>query len=222
MENNDGLLLFFDTETTGLPQNYNLPSSATENWPRLVQLSWIVTDIEGNRIKEEDHIIFPEDFKIPEAATAIHGISTDKAREEGEPVSEVLERFTEDVKRSMVVVGHNVEFDKHVVGAELIRLHLEDIMETKNSFCTMHSTVDFCAIEGYYGYKYPKLQELHTTLFGSPFKDAHNAFSDVTATEKCFRELVRRDVIQLDIPKKDQTRKESLEPSGQARHQIRR
>ena len=142
--------------------------------------------------------------------------------EEGEPVSQVLKLFMDDVNRSEAVIGHNVEFDKHIVGAELVRQHQEDIMESKKSICTMHSSIDFCAIEGYYGYKYPKLQELHTTLFGSPFKDAHNAFSDVTATEKCFRELVRRDVIQLDILKKDQTKKESLEPSGQARHQVRR
>ena len=30
--------LFFDTETTGLPKNYNAPITDTDNWPRLVQL----------------------------------------------------------------------------------------------------------------------------------------------------------------------------------------
>lgn len=44
--------LFFDTETSGLPNNFNAPSSNTKNWPRLVQLSWIVTDDKGNKLKE--------------------------------------------------------------------------------------------------------------------------------------------------------------------------
>ena len=42
--------LFFDTETTGVPQNYKAPSSDTDNWPRMVQLAWIVTDDEGSRL----------------------------------------------------------------------------------------------------------------------------------------------------------------------------
>ena len=34
-------LLFFDTETTGLPSDYNAPINNSHNWPRLVQISWI-------------------------------------------------------------------------------------------------------------------------------------------------------------------------------------
>jgi DNA polymerase III epsilon subunit-like protein len=41
-------IVFFDTETTGLPRDYNAPSSKLDNWPRLVQLAWIVSDYDGN------------------------------------------------------------------------------------------------------------------------------------------------------------------------------
>ena len=35
---NFGTYLFFDTETTGLPANWQAPMSDLENWPRLVQI----------------------------------------------------------------------------------------------------------------------------------------------------------------------------------------
>lgn len=34
--------LFIDTETTGLPKEYDAPYTDIDNWPRLVQLAWIV------------------------------------------------------------------------------------------------------------------------------------------------------------------------------------
>jgi hypothetical protein len=53
----------------------------------------------------------------------------------------------------------------------------------------MRSTTDFCALPGYYGYKWPTLQELHKKLFGRGFEDAHDAYIDVSVTVKCFFEL---------------------------------
>jgi len=42
-----------------------------------------------------------------------------------------------------------------------------------------------------WGYKWPKLQELHNHLFGESFEEAHNAMADIEATKKCFIELVK-------------------------------
>ena len=56
--------LFFDTETTGLPKDFKIPRYVVSNWPRLVQLSWIVTDENGNRLKSGDHIIRPSGLVI--------------------------------------------------------------------------------------------------------------------------------------------------------------
>lgn len=36
--------LFFDTEATGLPKDFKAKAAADDNWPRLVQLAWIITD----------------------------------------------------------------------------------------------------------------------------------------------------------------------------------
>ena len=32
--------LFSDTETTGIPRNYNAPVSDLANWPRMIQIAW--------------------------------------------------------------------------------------------------------------------------------------------------------------------------------------
>ena len=54
----------------------------------------------------------------------------------------------------------------------------------------MESSTGYCRIPGPYGYKWPKLSELHRKLFGEDFAEAHNAAADIQATERCFRELM--------------------------------
>ena len=92
-------------------------------------------------------------------------------------------------------MGHNIAFDKKIVGAELVRLGREDVMPGKRSLCTMMASIDYCKLPGPYGFKYPKLEELHRKLFGRGFEDAHNALNDICATEKCFWELRKRQLI---------------------------
>ena len=82
--------LLFDTETTGVPQNYDAPISDLQNWPRLVQLSWILCDQQGNDIETGNDIVKPDGFIIPEAASRIHQITTIYAIETGADLSTVL------------------------------------------------------------------------------------------------------------------------------------
>lgn len=195
IQKDKSLYLFFDTETTGVPRNYKAPSSDTRNWPRLVQLAWILADEVGNRIHEGNLIVKPDGFVIPSEATKIHGITTQKAIAEGIPLKDAISMFKADLDVATFVVGHNVDFDKKIVGAEMIRLGMSDELGKKKSYCTMLSTTNFCKIPGSYGYKYPQLQELYKKLFGKEFDNAHDAMSDIEATEKCFWELKRRKLI---------------------------
>lgn len=190
--------MFFDTETTGLPKNFNAPSSDTDNWPRMVQLSWVMIKEDGSEFRgfrKGDFIIQPDGFTIPREASNLHGITTERAIREGRPLRYVLDKFNDDLRRAGTIVGHNVEFDIKVVGAEMIRLGREDLVSRKPFVCTMKQTVDFCEIPGKYGYKWPKLEELYYKLFNSGFSGAHNAMNDVMATVECFRELKKRGII---------------------------
>ena len=125
----------------------------------------------------------------------IHGITTQKAMEVGLSLDEVIKQFETDFASATYIVGHNVEFDKRIVGAEMIRLGKNDIMDSKKSFCTMKSSINLCKIPGYNGYKYPKLQELYKKLFAKEFEIAHDAMSDIEATKECFWELKKLKLI---------------------------
>lgn len=189
------MYVFFDTETTGLPRSWKAPVTDIDNWPRLVQIAWLVYDNEGNEVRENNFIIKPEGFTIPSDSARIHGISTERAQAEGTPLMEVLERFASDLAVADFVVAHNMNFDEKIVGAEFLRVNMQNILETKGKICTMESTKNFCAIDGQYGYKWPKLSELHYELFGTDFTEAHNAKNDIAATARCFWELRKLGVL---------------------------
>ncbi len=190
------MYLFFDTETTGLPKNWRAPVADLNNWPRLVQLAYLYCDGEGNTLLSGDYIIKPEGFLIPESASIIHGISTERAKSDGVSLHKVLQEFEKLICEAEILVAHNMSFDEKIVGCELIRAGMPNSLPSKNKICTMERTTDFCAIKGPYGNKWPKLTELHHTLFGEGFEEAHNAALDIQATAKCFWELKKRGVIR--------------------------
>lgn len=186
------MFLIFDTETTGLPKKWKAPLTDFDNWPRLVQLAWQCHDLEGNFLFAKNHVIIPEGYTIPKDVEEVHGISTEIAKEKGIPLKDALEDFIEDVKKAKLIIGHNVEFDINIVGSELLRSGMEEIMTTAPRLCTKIESTEFCAIRNKSGgIKAPTLTELHLKLFKVPFQEAHNAAADVEATTRCFLELVR-------------------------------
>lgn len=187
----------FDTETTGLPYDYNAPLSDLSNWPRLVQIAWLCFDENGNEIQSKNFIIRPDGFEIPEESSDVHGITTERASEVGSDIIDVLEEFHDTVKKSELIVAHNISFDEKIIGSEMYRNGMDNyqILLSKNKICTMKGTTHFCKIDGPYGYKWPKLSELHFKLFGAHFDEAHNALIDVKATANCFWELKKLGVL---------------------------
>ena len=202
------LLLFFDTETTGLPSDWNAPSSDVTNWPRIVQISWIISNIRGQIISKQNYIVKPEGFSIPSEVSQIHGITTERALEVGEKLNNILDHFLQDIQQVSYVIGHNISFDKNVVEAEIYRKgseeHLDefvidkyvDMLENKPTICTMLSSTNYCRIPQYNNrYKWPKLSELYEKLFYKELVDAHDSSVDIQATFDCFWKLVELGVI---------------------------
>lgn len=189
-------LVFFDTETTGLPLDYNAPATCVDNWPRLVQLSWIVAN--GQQIvRTEDHIVRPVGFVIPADAASVHGITQERALAEGEDLQSVLQLFARDLEDSQCVVGHNVDFDVNVAGAEFYRNDYENPFEHISRLDTMKSSVEYCKLPGKRGtYKWPRLSELHRILFGCDFSNAHNSMADIKATFDCYWRLKQLGVMK--------------------------
>jgi len=180
------MYFIFDTETTGLPRDYDAPVTDLDNWPRLVQLAWQLHDNKGKLISQESFIVKPVNFTIPYNAEKVHGISTERALREGQDLATVLLHFREDILKSKYLIGHNIDFDIKVCEAEFLRTRVPFTLLDKASLDTKDLSTDFCAIAGGKGgkFKWPTLTELHHKLFGVAFEDAHDAAYDVAATAK--------------------------------------
>ena len=191
------MFLIYDTETTGLPKNWKAPLTDSDNWPRMVQISWQVHDKFGKLIEVKNYIIKPEGYEIPYAVVKIHGITTERANKQGVDLTFVLKEFNKALKKCEYVVGHNISFDNNIIGAEFIRKSVNTKLEKYTVVDTKDDAVDFCAIPKPRGngFKWPKLGELHTKLFNEEFAEAHNAAADVEATARCFFELIRLEII---------------------------
>lgn len=189
------MYFFFDTETTGIPRNYKAPVTDLRNWPRLVQLAWLLTDTDGNEIVSAEYIVKPDGFVIPHDAAKIHGITTAKAHREGVALQVVLAEAIANIQQASVLVAHNMQFDEKIIGAELLRSGQPNVVASKDRRCTMLAATNFCRIPGPYGYKWPTLQELHQKLFNKPFAGSHQALGDVRACSRCYFELRRCKVV---------------------------
>lgn len=205
-------LMFFDTETNGMPPKYLCQIT---DMPRIVQLSWIIADEDGNIEKKCGFMIKPVDFEIPDDAVKVHGITKEKALRDGVDIKEAISLFMADLNICNAIAGHNVSFDIQVIRGELERLKIKNAIHDMPYYCTMHLSVDYCKLPteaayirhfsqylSYslrhpreYKYKFPKLIELYELLFDERFDNAHDANEDVEATVKCFFELLKRKVI---------------------------
>lgn len=190
------MYLFFDTETTGLPRSWKAPVTDVSNWPRMVQLAWLLFDANGQLVGSRNSIIQPDGFTIPEASSRIHGITTERALCDGVSLERVLQEFCSALNEASLLVAHNISFDQNIVGAELLRCRMKNLIPAVQKFCTMQATTELCALPGKWGYKWPKLSELHYHLFQTNFDEAHNAAVDITITAKCFWELKRMGLLQ--------------------------
>ena len=189
------MYLFFDTETTGIPRNYKAPASDLRNWPRMVQLAWLLADEEANEIASAEYLVRPDGFTIPKDAARIHGITTEMAAKNGIDLKSILSGVTPYIQKASVLIAHNMQFDEKILGAELLRTGCPNLVETKQRQCTMQGATNYCRLPGPYGYKWPTLQELYWKLFNERFEGAHRALTDVRACARCYFELRRLKVM---------------------------
>lgn len=109
-------LLALDSETTGI-------SIETD---RIVTASAILLGGNGGR-EARNWLTDVDGIEIPEAATAVHGISTDHARTHGVPtkgaIEDIVTVLADCVTAGTAIVGHNVVYDLSLLDREA-RRHL--------------------------------------------------------------------------------------------------
>jgi DNA polymerase III subunit epsilon len=191
----DMTYLFFDTETTGIPADHRAPPELLDNWPRVVQLAFLLTSATGTPISSKQFLIKPDGFVIPSSATIVHGITTEQAYLQGIPLLTALNEFLACLQSATTLVAHNLSYDQNVLGAEFLRCGLPNPLPRAGGICTMQSAMDFCAIPGRHGFKYPSLRELHAMLFHRDLVVTHSALADVRACADCFFALKSKGII---------------------------
>lgn len=184
MSTKENEVIFFDTETTGLPDWKN-PSEA-ENQPHIVQLAAHLVDLRTREIKDTiDVIIKPHGWTIPQETTDIHGITTDAALETGEPEKDVLEKFL-SMWSGRIRIAHNTTFDNRIIRIATKRYCDEAISDTWKDGeyqCTgiLSKPIMQMPPKNKYGFKMPKLSEAYKFFTGKELENAHNALADVNA-----------------------------------------
>lgn len=190
------VLIFFDTETTGLPSRDRKVRSDPLSWPRLVELGWVLTTDEGTILEEVSFLVKPDGFEIPSAAINIHGISNMEAEKMGLPIVDVINRFYISARRADLLIAHNLSYDIRIILTELIRMDKRELFSSIQGVCTMKSSARFCGISGRYGkgYKWPSLSGLYQKLFDREPESAHRALDDAKTCADCYFELKKRGV----------------------------
>ena len=182
------MILFFDTETTGLyPGN-------------ICQLCYVMQDKKTVTAK---NFFFTVDY-VEFGALAVHGFSVEKLKvlSGGKRFSDSIDEIEKDFSSADLIVAHNAGFDEKFLIAEF--LYQDRRFRYKEDFDTMKYFTPIMKLErtSHRGYKYPKLSEVCEFLdvypydvtrasgkiFGDAAVAAHDARYDATALYLCFEE----------------------------------
>lgn len=185
--------LFFHTETTGKPFDNNQTAMEINNWPRLIQLSWILSDQKGTIINRKNRIIKPNGFIIPQIAVKMYGINTKYAETCGFDIKEVFKEFHEQLSLANVIITHNLELNLKLIDSENIRLNESPLIDSDiSTFCTMRDSVELYKILGNKEFEFPTLDELFNKLFNKNIENCTENNSYVDAIAHCFWEINKR------------------------------
>lgn len=173
--------LTFDTETTGL---YNNTSVALPKQPWIVELYATVAET-----GEEYHQYFKPGAKMSAKAAEITGL-TDDFLSDKPSFSECIDQIAAFFEQADLVAGHNIVYDINLMKFEFARCGRDfgEVLKGKRIVCTLEQTEWIFK-------SWPSLTQLHEYLFNEGFEGAHGAKSDVKATERCYLELVKRELV---------------------------
>ena len=189
----------WDTETTG----FSVKEWTLDQQPYIVQFAAIVGEYapetgEYKEIERHNILIKPR-VSIPFAASQVHGIY-DKDVADKPYIEAHIDTLVKVLNSADIVAGHNVSYDEEILSYELKRLRREGEYTPSQVLCTMKGSTEYCKLQGRgFSFKPPKLAELYKFLFDEWFEGAHDAMVDVEATTRSLLELIKRDVIVLEM-----------------------
>lgn len=204
----------YDTETDGL--NVEGVPSNDPRQPHLVSITAILDDADGNELDRYFTYIKPVGWKIDErleienpkkpgtmmkTAFAIHGITNQKATDEGVPLDEAMGPIVALAARAEILSAFNHFFDFKMLKISCAQMSNPDtgatiraMLEAKSAICTMDSARKHLGAG-----RWIKLTDAHQRLLGSAFDGAHGSTADCEAHRRIFYHL--EDLGALHEPK---------------------
>lgn len=185
--------LVYDTETTGLP-DYKQPSEAPHQ-PHIVELAALLHDDAGTLVDTFHAIIRPDGWTIPDDVAAIHGITIERAMDEGIPEAEALFLFLNLHTKCDLRVAHNESFDQRILRIAIKRFYGRTQEDRDNYAETFKSQPSCCTMKMAHarsketgaGLKWPlTLKEAHQHFLGEAFDGAHGALADAQACARVY------------------------------------
>lgn len=200
--------LIFDVESSDIWNKKLKPYDKNQAWA--VQFAAIILDDKLNQIAEYSYILKPpyKESVINSKAEKIHGISLETCKSKGVSKDKIRDIIIDLSKGNYKLVAHNLSFDVNFLFGHYYEdksVFMKLLNARKMGICTMETTKNFVQCppteamkaKNIKTFKNPKLIELHRKLFNEGFEGAHDALTDVRATTRCFKELVKLNVIRL-------------------------
>jgi DNA polymerase-3 subunit epsilon len=179
-------LAVFDLETTGL----DLRES------RIVTACVVEIDKDGHITGKNLEWLADPGIAIPEAASNVHGVTTEVARTSGRPASEVVKEIISALKvffeQGVPVVAYNAPYDFTILYHEALRHGLEPISEPM-------PVVDPLVLDKFVDtYRSGKRTlEVAAKTYGVPLDAAHNATADAVAAGRVAQAIARKYAAKL-------------------------
>jgi DNA polymerase III subunit epsilon len=180
-------LAVFDLETTGIDVETS----------RIVSAHVGVLDATGQLVEEWNWLADPG-VEIPEGASNVHGITTERARAEGRPapevVQEIVDVLTSLFARGLAVTIYNAPYDLSLLHHEALRYGIEPLVTPAP---IIDPLVLDKAVDRYR--KGKRTLEAAAVAYGVSLVDAHDASADAVAAGRVAQAMARKYPEQLAI-----------------------
>lgn len=190
-------VLFFDTETTGLPVFRE--SSSHPDQPHIVQLAAILEDDYGNVRGEINCLIRPDGkWQMSPEALAVHKITPDIADQFGIHEKGAFSLFWRMMGMADTLVAHNISFDFFMLRIAARRNELPEPKDLPiKKFCTLTESKGILQLpptekmleKGMTTFKPPNLNEAYSHFYGKDIEGAHDAMVDVSHCRKVYHAI---------------------------------
>jgi DNA polymerase-3 subunit epsilon len=183
----DTRLAVFDLETTGVDVDTS----------RIVSACIAVLESDGSLQAQFNWLADPE-IEIPEGASAVHGITTERAREDGRTAETVVGEITATI-RALLAVGiplvvYNAPYDLSLLDRECRRHRVEPLG-------TPHPVIDPLVIDKAVD-RYRKGKRTLVAAaerYGVDLDDAHDAAADAIAAGRVAQAIARTFPDEVDV-----------------------